>query len=138
MSEENVETMRRSVVAVERRDKDAWREFCHAEIEAVPVGDWPEGEIRGHDDAWDFLIAVDELWEPGRWELNEVTDGGDNVAARMQRTCAASPVESKSNTTIGSFSAFATEGSPALSGSRIARRHWKPPGYRSNASDEKQ
>lgn len=85
MSEENVETMRRSVAAVERRDKDAWREFCHAEIEAVPVGDWPEGEIRGHDDAWDFLIAVDELWEPGRWELNEVTDGGDNVAARMQR-----------------------------------------------------
>jgi len=85
MSEENVETMRRSVEAFERRDKDAWCELSHPEVEAVPTGDWPEGEIHGHDAVWDFLIAVDEPWEPGHWELNEVTDGGHDVAARMQR-----------------------------------------------------
>jgi len=86
MSEENVEAMRQSVEAFERGDKDAWRELCDAEIEAVPVGDWPEGEIRGHEAVWDFLSSVAEPWEPGgRWELNELTDGGDNVAARMRR-----------------------------------------------------
>ena len=85
MSQENVDTMRESLTTFEHRDKDGWRGLCDAEIEAVPVGEWPEGKLRGHDAVWDFLIAVDEPWEPGRWELNEVTDGGDNVAARMQR-----------------------------------------------------
>jgi ketosteroid isomerase-like protein len=85
MSEENVEVVRRLLTAFEHRDKDAWREFCDAEIQAVPVGDWPEGEIRGHDAVWEFFIAVDEPWEPGHWQLNEVTHGGDSVAARMQR-----------------------------------------------------
>jgi hypothetical protein len=37
MSEENVETMRRSVAAVEGSDKDAFGELCHPEIEVVPL-----------------------------------------------------------------------------------------------------
>jgi ketosteroid isomerase-like protein len=82
---ENVETMRRSVAAVERSDKNAFAELCHSEIEVVPVGDWPEAKIRGRDAVWDFLLAAGEPWEPGHYELNEVTDGGDHVAARMQQ-----------------------------------------------------
>jgi hypothetical protein len=38
----------------------------------VPVGDWPEQEIRTSDAVWDFLLAVEELWEPGPYELAEV------------------------------------------------------------------
>ncbi len=65
MSQENVESMHRSVNAFARGDRAAWLELCDPQIEAVPVGDWPEAEIRGRDAVWDFLVAADEPWEPG-------------------------------------------------------------------------
>jgi ketosteroid isomerase-like protein len=85
MSKENVDRMRQSQAAFERGDKAVRRALVHPEVEVVPVGDWPEGHIQGRDAVWDFLMTVDEQWEPGTYEFDEVSDGGDRVAARMRR-----------------------------------------------------
>ncbi len=85
MSKENVDRMRQSQAAFERGDKDAWRAFVHRDVEVVPIGDWPEGHINGRDAVWDFFVTVDEQWEPGAYEFDEVSDGGDRIAARMRR-----------------------------------------------------
>jgi ketosteroid isomerase-like protein len=55
------------------------------EVEAIPIGDWPETEIRGRDAVWDFLVSVDEPWESGRFELSEVIEGDNRVVARQRR-----------------------------------------------------
>jgi len=85
MSEENIERMRQALAAFERGDKETWRGFFHRDIEIVPMGDWPEARIRGREAVWDFAVAAEEPWEPGQYELDEVADGGDLVAARMRR-----------------------------------------------------
>src|SRR6266516_5498670 len=85
MSQENVERMHRAFDAFTRRDKGLWCELCDPNIEVAPVGDWPETEIRGREAAWDFLVASDEPWEPGPYEVVEVIDGDDKVVARQRR-----------------------------------------------------
>jgi ketosteroid isomerase-like protein len=85
MSQENVESVKRSLEAFAQRDRAGWSELCDSEVEAVPVGEWPEGEIRGREAVWDFLLAADEPWEPGAFEATEVSDGPDAVAIRMRR-----------------------------------------------------
>ena len=85
MSEENIERMRQAQAAFERGDKETWRGLSHPNVEVMPMGDWPEGRIRGREAVWDFFVAADEPWEPGTYELDEVADGGDYVAARMRR-----------------------------------------------------
>jgi ketosteroid isomerase-like protein len=85
MSQENVERLSRGLEAVARRDKAAWDQLCDPNLEVVPVGDWPEGEIRGREAAWDFFIAADEPWEPGTYEVVEFIDEGDQAVARLQR-----------------------------------------------------
>jgi ketosteroid isomerase-like protein len=85
MSQENVEKVKASLDAFTDRDKDAWSSLCDPEVEAVPVGDWPEKQIRGRKAVWDFLLASDEPWEPGPYEILEAIDGGDVVAAHLQR-----------------------------------------------------
>jgi ketosteroid isomerase-like protein len=77
--------MRQAFSAFEAGDKETWRGFTHPDMEVVPIGDWPEAHIRGREAVWDFFVAADEPWEPGAYELDEVTDGGDQVAARMRR-----------------------------------------------------
>ncbi len=57
MSQEKVERVRRTFDAFTRRDKGAWSELCDSDIEAVPVEDWPETEIRGRN-AGDALEAA--------------------------------------------------------------------------------
>jgi ketosteroid isomerase-like protein len=59
--------------------------WCDPEVQAVPVGDWPEREIRGREAVWNFLMATDEPWEPGRYQAAEVSEGSDTVAVRMLR-----------------------------------------------------
>jgi ketosteroid isomerase-like protein len=85
MSRENVERVRQSLEAFARRDKPAWAALTHPEAEAIPIGDWPETEIRGRDAVWDFLVSVDEPWEPGQWELTEAVEQGNRVVARQRR-----------------------------------------------------
>jgi ketosteroid isomerase-like protein len=85
VSEENIERMRQALAAFARGDKETWRGLFHHDIEYVPMGDWPEGRIRGREALWDFLVAGEEPWEPGPYELDEVADGGDHVAARVRR-----------------------------------------------------
>jgi ketosteroid isomerase-like protein len=85
MSQENVGMVRRALDAVAQRDKAAWNELCDADLEVVPVGDWPEGEFAGRDAAWDFFLAADEPWEPGSYEITEVLEDGDQVVAHLQR-----------------------------------------------------
>ena len=85
MSQENVEHVHQAFDAFARRDKAGWFALCDPEVEAVPVGDWPEKEIRGRESAWDFLVAADEPWEPGPYEADEISEGTDTVAVRMRR-----------------------------------------------------
>jgi ketosteroid isomerase-like protein len=85
MSQENVETLREALRAFARRDRSAWNELCDPNVEVIPVGDWPEGEIQGREAAWDFFVAAEEPWEPGSYEMVEVIDDDDYVVARLQR-----------------------------------------------------
>ncbi len=85
MSEENIERLRQGLAAFERGDKETWHGLFHHDIEYVPRGDWPEGRIRGREALWDFLVAGEEPWEPGPYELAEAADGGDLVAVRVRR-----------------------------------------------------
>ncbi len=77
--------MHRAFDAFTRGDKVAWCELCDPDVEIAPVGDWPEREIRGREAAWDFLVAADEPWEPGPYEMAEVIDGDDQVVAHQRR-----------------------------------------------------
>jgi ketosteroid isomerase-like protein len=85
MSQENVEAVHQAFAAFTRRDKAAWFEGCDPDLEVVPAGGWPEGEIRGREAGWDFLVTTDEPWEPGPYKLLEVVDSDDKVLARQQR-----------------------------------------------------
>jgi ketosteroid isomerase-like protein len=85
MSQENVERMRRAFEAFTRRDRVAWCELCDPDVEVTPVGDWPETDVRGREAVWDFLVAADEPWEPGPYEMVEVIDADDKVVARQRR-----------------------------------------------------
>jgi ketosteroid isomerase-like protein len=86
MSQENVESLRQSLDAFVQRDRERWLALCDPDLEIVPVGDWPETDpIRGREAAWDFLVATDEPWEPGPYELVEVIDGGDKIVGHQQR-----------------------------------------------------
>jgi ketosteroid isomerase-like protein len=85
MSQENVAKMHRAFDAFTRGDKAAWCELVDSDIEAVPVGDWPEGKLQGREVVWDFLVAADEPWEPGPYEVLEVIDRDDRVVVRQRR-----------------------------------------------------
>jgi ketosteroid isomerase-like protein len=86
MSQENVERLHRAFDAFTRRDKVAWLELCDPDVELAPIGDWPETDpIHGAEAAWDFLVAADEPWERGPYELVEVIDGDDKIVAHQRR-----------------------------------------------------
>jgi ketosteroid isomerase-like protein len=85
MSQENVDTIQRTLDAFARRDEVAWGELCDPDVMAVPVADWPEKEIQGREAVWNFLVASDEPWEPGPYEIGEVIDGADMAAVRLRR-----------------------------------------------------
>lgn len=85
MPQENVESMQRALDAFARRDEAAWAALCDPELEAIPVGDWPEREIHGRDAVWEFLVASDDPWEPGPYETAEIVERGEAVAARLRR-----------------------------------------------------
>jgi ketosteroid isomerase-like protein len=86
MSQENVAMLHRAFDAFTRRDKAAWLELCDPNVELAAVADWPETDpIRGREAAWEFLVATDEPWEHGSYELAEVIDGDDRIVAHQRR-----------------------------------------------------
>jgi ketosteroid isomerase-like protein len=86
MSEENVKRLHRAFDAFTRRNKVAWLELCDPDLEWAPVGDWPEtNPIRGREAVWDFIVAADEPWERGTYEVVEVIDGDDMVVSHLRR-----------------------------------------------------
>ena len=59
MSQENLEVMRRSFEAFNRRDRTAWLELRGEDCEIIPTGDWPDARMtRGREAAWDFYVDV--------------------------------------------------------------------------------
>jgi ketosteroid isomerase-like protein len=86
MSGPNRELLDRIFDAFGERDKAAWSELVDPDVETIPVGLWPEAELRGNDAVWDFLVSTEEPWEPGRYELSEVVEAGDHLVARLRRT----------------------------------------------------
>jgi ketosteroid isomerase-like protein len=85
MSQENVEMLRQAFEAFARRDQTGWYELADPSLEVIPVGDWPEGEIRGREAAWDFFVATEEPWEPGSYEIVKAIDSDDKVVTHLQR-----------------------------------------------------
>jgi ketosteroid isomerase-like protein len=85
VSDENVETVRRAVEALIRRDRETWIELCDPQIELLPSEEWPEGAIREPEACWDFLVASDEPWEPSPYEMTETVHEGDWVLTRLRR-----------------------------------------------------
>src|SRR3954470_7411692 len=64
MTHENVETMRRSLEAFDRRDRTAWLASRHPHAEVVPAGVWPEADmIRGAEAGWEFYVAALDSFE---------------------------------------------------------------------------
>jgi ketosteroid isomerase-like protein len=116
MSQENVDKVQRALEAFAQRDKVAWCELTDPGVEAVPVGDWPEGEIQGRDAVWDFLVASDEPWEPGPYEVVDAVGGDKAVAAQLQR-----PLRGKSSGVEVAYDYWAVF---TFRGGQVARVEW--------------
>ena len=85
MSQENVETFQAALDAFNRRDKTAWLAFYEPEFENLPPRNWPESApIRGPEAVWDFYVESQEPWEGGAFEVGELIDADDKVAAEVQ------------------------------------------------------
>ncbi|HYI37722.1 MAG TPA: nuclear transport factor 2 family protein [Thermoleophilaceae bacterium] len=77
MSRENVETLRRGLEALDRRDRAAWLAQCEPDLEVVASGAWPDAEvIRGPEPAWDFYTEVLEAFEDFASADAELVDAG--------------------------------------------------------------
>ena len=63
MSEENLETFRRSLEAFDRRDKASWLEARDQDYDVVTSSEWPEGDVRGRGAAWDFYVTIADTFE---------------------------------------------------------------------------
>jgi ketosteroid isomerase-like protein len=86
MSEENVEVARQATEAFDRRDRAAWLALHDENVEAIPIRDWPEPEVRGSEGYWDFLVKMVDAWDPVPFGEAEYTDAGANKVLIHQRT----------------------------------------------------
>ena len=86
MSQENVESVRRTIEAYNRRDVEALLDELDPEVEwrpSLPVllgGD--ETVYRGHDGARKLLRDLDEVLVERQLDLPEIRDEGDRVVAK--------------------------------------------------------
>ncbi len=94
MSRDNVELVRRSVYELNRAIADGdfdrmirlTREFADAEIEYKPV---EEGTVlRGHADLVDYWRRWLDPWKEIRWEIEEISDIGDDKVFASYRIAA--------------------------------------------------
>jgi ketosteroid isomerase-like protein len=82
----NVESLRRSNDAFNRRDKAAWLATFDPAAEVFPARDWPEhAVIRGAEAIWAFYAEVTGAWEEGEFELGEIVEAGtDRIVANIR------------------------------------------------------
>ena len=135
MSQENVEILRRSLEAFDRRNRTAWIAVRDHDLELVTSGEWPEGDVRGPEAAWDFYIKVADAFErqPYSDEVELVDARPTRSWPTIEATSAAVKAAQTLRSTTGSSSPFAEERSFATSGSRTMRRPSKPPGGRNSS-----
>ncbi len=84
MSQENVELVRQAEEALLRRDRDAWFAIHDEEFEIVPIRDWPEGAVRGHEAAWDFHMRILDSFEWVPKGVERVAAGADKVLVHLR------------------------------------------------------
>ena len=86
MSEENLETVRRSLEAFDRRDKALWLEVRSENFKVVTSNEWPEGDVRGREAAWDFYVTVAETFErrPFSDDIEFMDAGPDKVLVHQR------------------------------------------------------
>ena len=86
MSEENVETVRRSLEAFDRRDKAPWLEARSEDFKVVTSNEWPEGDVRGREAAWDFYVTVADTFErrPFSDDIEFMDAGPDKVLVHQR------------------------------------------------------
>jgi ketosteroid isomerase-like protein len=86
MSQENLETFRRSLEAFDRRDKASWLETRGEDYEIVTSKEWQEGDVRGREAAWDFYVTIADTFERRPFSDDiEVIDAGPDKAIVHQR-----------------------------------------------------
>ena len=86
MSEENLETVRRSLEAFDRRDKALWLEVRSENFKVVTTNEWPEGDVRGREAAWDFYVSIAETFErrPFSDDIEFMDAGPDKVLVHQR------------------------------------------------------
>jgi ketosteroid isomerase-like protein len=84
MSRENVEKVRESIAAYNRRDFDAAVEFFDPEIEWVFPPSMGAESCHGPEEVKRLWRGVDETFEEFRLEPQEFLDAGDRVAVRAR------------------------------------------------------
>ena len=83
MASSNLETVRQTLEALDRRDRAAWLALREEQCEVVPAAVWPEVEtIRGSEAAWDFYLQAMDAFTPLLTSNAELVDAGaDRVLA---------------------------------------------------------
>jgi ketosteroid isomerase-like protein len=85
MSEQNIESMRRSLKAFNRGDKAAWLSSSDPDAEMFPAREWPENApIRGAEAIWDFYVEVVAAWEEGDFEVGDIIESRAKVVANTR------------------------------------------------------
>ena len=86
MSQENVERMRRSLEAFDRRDRPAWLASRDQDSEVVAHDAWPDADvIHGPEAAWDFYVEVAGAFEQHSYSGVELVDAGADKVLAHQR-----------------------------------------------------
>jgi ketosteroid isomerase-like protein len=86
MSRENVEIVRASYDALNRRDYDAWLSNMHPDIELHELASSPDTAIyRGHSGARKWVEnTANEAWEEFRIDPEHFTEAGDFVVVSVR------------------------------------------------------
>jgi ketosteroid isomerase-like protein len=88
MSEENVEAVRKSLEAFDRRDRAAWLATRDdQDYEVVADRYWPEADaVHGREAAWEFYVKVAEAFEQLPAGDAELVDAGADKVLVHQRS----------------------------------------------------
>jgi ketosteroid isomerase-like protein len=86
VSRENVEVIRASYEALNRRDYDAWLSNMHPDIELHELASSPDAAIyRGHSGARKWVEnTADEAWEEFRIDPEQFTEADDFVIVSVR------------------------------------------------------